>query len=48
VRALCAAGLAAGVLTVAGCNATSERYRDEPVRQWPSQEVLRSLPDDTN
>jgi len=47
LSALRAALLVGGALTVASCNSTAERYEDEPVRQWPSQQVLRSLPDDT-
>lgn len=31
---------------LAGCAGTTSEYADRPVSQWPSQQVLESLPDD--
>ncbi len=49
-RRAAATALLVGALAAAGCASTGTggdaRYAREPVADWPSQQVLRSFPDD--
>jgi hypothetical protein len=44
-RFLPASATLAVALLLSGCATSSQDYADRPVSEWPSQQVLRSLPD---